>query len=169
MLCVIARIDPGARERLAGLRQSGKAWDIRREELYGHITLATYVGNEEERFIASCRELFSGCRAFIVRYGQIEVLPATSILVASLEKEGTLLSLHEEIVKRWREGLDQWTGGKEWKPHTTLLVNPDGDLAAAEAILKKEFSPFSARVERIEFSRVEENGYTIVDHMDLPA
>ena len=167
MLCVIARIDPGARERLAALRRTGETWDSRTGELYGHITLATYVGDAEDRFIASCRELLSGCRTFSVRYGRIELLPATSILVATLEKEGTLLALHDAIAEKWSGSLDRWTGDERWKPHTTLLYNPDGDLAAAEAVLRKGFSPFTARVERIEFSRVEEAGYTIVDHVDL--
>ena len=169
MLCVIARIDPGARERLAELRKTASAWDTRRGELYGHITLATYLGDEEERFIASCRELLSGCRAFSVRYGRIERLPATSILAASPDKEGALLALHDAIAEKWSGALDRWTGDEGWKPHTTLLYDPEGDLAGAEALLRKEFSPFAARVERIEFSRVEETGYTIVDHMDLPA
>lgn len=169
MLCVIARIDPGARERLAALRRTGGALDRRPGELYGHITLAAYVGDEEDRFIASCRELLSGCRAFSVRYGRIEVLPATSILVASPDKEGALLALHDAIAEKWSGALDRWTGDEGWKPHTTLLYDPDGDLEAAAALLRKEFSPFAARVERIEFSRVEETGYTIVDHMDLPA
>ena len=168
MLCVIARIDPGARERLAALRKTAEAWDSRRGELYGHITLVTYVGDEEERFIASCRALLSGRRAFSVRYGGIEILPATSILVASLEKEGELLSLHGEIAEKWSGGLDRWTGDERWKPHTTLLYDPDGDLTAAAAALEKRFVPFSARVERIEFSRVEETGYTILGSIDLP-
>ena len=168
MLCVIARIDPGARERLADLRQTAEAWAAGTGELYGHITLAAYVGDEEDRFIASCRELLSGCRAFSVRYGRIEVLPATAILVASPEKEGTLLSLHDKIAEKWSGSLDQWTGDEYWRPHTTLLYDPDGDLAAAEAVLGKRFSPFSARVERIEFSRVEETGYTILGSVDLP-
>ena len=128
MLCVIARVDPGARERLAALRRTAEAWDSRRGELYGHITLVTYVGDEEERFIASCRALLSGRRAFSVRYGGIEILPATSILVASLEKEGELLSLHGEIAEKWSGGLDRWTGDERWKPHTTLLPSAPGPI-----------------------------------------
>ena len=169
MLCVIARIDPSAREKLAALQRRAAVRDGRAGELYGHITLVTYMGDEEERFIASCRELLSGFSAFSVRYGRIELLSATSILVASPEKTGTLLALHDAIAEKWSGALDRWTGDEGWKPHTTLLFNPDGDLAAAGAALAKEFSPFSARVERIEFSRVEETGYTIVDHVDLPA
>ena len=168
MLCVIARIDPGARERLAALRRTGGALDRRTGELYGHITLVTYVGDEEDRFIASCRELLSGCRAFSVRYVRIERLPATSILAASPDKEGALLALHDAIAEKWSGALDRWTGDERWKPHTTLLYNPDGDLTAAAAALEKRFVPFSARVERIEFSRVEETGYTILGSIDLP-
>ena len=169
MLCVIARIDPGARERLAALRRAGEAWDSRPGELYGHITLAAYVGDEEDRFIASCRELLSRFSAFTVRYSRVELLSATSILVASPDKESTLLALHDAIAEKWSGSLDRWTGDALWQPHTTLLYDPYGDLEAAAAVLRKEFSPFTARVERIEFSRVEETGYTIVDHVDLPA
>ena len=168
MLCVIARIDPGARERLAALRRKAEARDTRRGELYGHVTLATYAGDEEDRFIASCRGLISGCPAFAVRYIRIEPLPATAILVASLEKEGVLLALHAEIAAAWRGSLDRWTGDASWKPHTTLIHDPCGDLQGIAAALEEAFVPFTARVERIEFSRVEEDGYTIVDGIDLP-
>lgn len=168
MLCVIARIDPGSRDRLAALRRKAEARDRRAGELYGHITLATYMGDEEERFIASCGALLSGFAAFPVRYERIEPLPATSILVASLAKEGALLSLHKELAGMWRESLDKWTGTALWVPHTTLLYDPDGDLEALAAVLREAFDPFAARVERIEFSRVEERGYTIVGAVDLP-
>ena len=168
MLCVIARIDPGARERLAALRRRAEAFVGEMGELYGHITLAAYLGEEEERFIASCRELLAGYAAFPVRYGRIEPLPATSILVASLEPEGTLLSLHGELAERWSGSLDRWTGTELWRPHTTLLHDPEGDLEAAAAALGEGFTPFAARVERIEFSRVEEEGYTIVGSVELP-
>ena len=168
MLCVIARIDPGARERLAALRRRAEAFVGEMGELYGHITLAAYLGDEEARFIASCRELLAGYAAFPVRYGRIEPLPATSILVASPEKEGALLALHDAIAEKWSGALDRWTGNDAWKPHTTLLYEPEGDLEAAAAALKEGFIPFAARVERIEFSRVEENGYTIVGAVDLP-
>ena len=166
MLCVIARIDPDSRERLSALRRSAAGSGA--GELYGHVTLATYLGNEEDRFVASCRELISGCAAFSVRYGRIKLLPATSILVAALEKEGALLALHGRIAERWSGSLDEWTGEDLWLPHTTLLYDPVGDLAAAAAALAKAFVPFTARVERIEFSRVEETGYTIVGSVELP-
>ena len=169
MLCVIARIDPSAREKLAALQRRAAVRDGRAGELYGHITLVTYMGDEEERFIASCRELLSGFSAFSVRYGRIELLSATSILVASPEKEGALLALHDAIADKWSGSLDRWTGDALWQPHTTLLYDPEADLTAVGAAIGKAFTPFSARVERIEFSRVEETGYTIVDHMDLPA
>ena len=108
MLCVIARVDPGARERLAALRKTAEAWDSRRGELYGHITLVTYVGDEEERFIASCRALLSGRRAFSVRYGVIEILPATSILVASfrqvIEKHLLLLRRCIGVLRKTERG-----------------------------------------------------------------
>ncbi len=168
MLCVIARIDPGARERLTALRRKAEAFGGEVRELYGHITLATYIGDEEQRFVSSCQERLFGFSAFTVRYGRIEVLPATAILVAALEKEGELLSIHREVTKKWSKDLDRWTSDELWKPHTTLLHHPQGDLEAAAAVLREIFTPFTARVERIEFSRVEEEGYTIVDHLDLP-
>ena len=153
MLCVIARVDPGARERLAALRKTAEAWDSRRGELYGHITLVTYVEDEEERFIAFCRALLSGRRAFSVRYGGIEILPATSILVASLEKEGELLSLHGEIAEKWSGGLDRWTGDERWKPHTTLLYNSDGDLTAAATAADGFVVALLSRYAFIDYSR----------------
>ena len=167
MLCVLARIDAQARERLLALQRVRERFGLTGSDLYGHITLATYIGEEEGAFLASCRDILSAYTPFSVYYEKVEVLRATSILVASPRKEGTLFAIHRDIAAQWGPCLDVWTGGELWRPHTTLLYNPQIDLQGIAEAMRTEFVPFFARVAEIEFSQVTENGYRIVDSIDL--
>lgn len=167
MLCVIAKLSPGATEKLRALREAAAPpeWNLR--PLHGHITLATYLPEDEERFITVCAELIRGCRPFSVRYEKIEFLPRTSIVVAAPAASEELGSLHDKIAKAFSGSLDQWTGGDSWHPHTTLASGPAEELEPLCEELERRFAPFEARISRIEFSRVEDTGYTILRTMDL--
>ena len=167
MLCVIAKLSPGATEKLRALRETAvpPEWNLR--ALYGHITLATYLPEDEERFIMACAELIRGCRPFSVRSQQIEFLPRTSIVVAAPAASEELVSLHEKIAKAFSGSLDQWTGGDSWHPHTTLASGPAAELEPLCTELQRRFVPFEAWISRIEFSRVEDTGYTILRTMYL--
>ncbi len=167
MLCMIAKLDAGTTERLTALRRAAERFGIPGKALYGHVTLAAYVGDDVPAFLSSCRQLLRSFPAFSVTYDRIEVLSATSILVASPRNEGALARLHSAVAARWGRELDAWTGGSEWKPHTTLLYQPERDLAEIAAALREGFTPFTAAVERIEFSEVLERGYRIVDTVEL--
>ena len=48
-----------------------------------------------------------------------------------------------------------------------LLNNAEIDLNAALQVMQNVFTPFDAEIYRIEFSRVSENGFEIVDAIDL--
>ena len=168
MLCVIARIDAQARKQLLSLRQITERFGITLNELYGHITLATYIGGDDSAFIASCKEIISAYSPFSVYYEKVEVLRATSIIVASPRNEKTLFDLHHDIAARWGPYLDHWTKNDFWQPHTTLMYSPQIDLQMIAEGMRKEFRPFLAQVTRIEFSLVTENGYKIMDSLDLP-
>ncbi len=167
MLCAIARIDTQSRDRLLALQKISERFGAAVRDLYGHITLATYIGEEEGSFIASCKEILSARAPFSVYYEKVEVLGATSIIVASPRNENALFDIHHDIAMRWGPYLDEWTDSDLWKPHTTLLYDPQADLQAIAEAMRKEFVPFYAQVNGIEFSRVTENGYTIVDSVDL--
>lgn len=168
MLCAIAKIDPQSREQLWTLQKTAKRFGFSVRNVYGHITLAAYIGDEDDAFIASCKKIASNYKAFEVCYDRIEVLSATSIIVASPQNENELPGLHHDIAAQWGACLDCWTGTELWKPHTTLVYSPQINLHPAAEAMEKEFVPFRARVEAIEFSRVTGNGFQIVDHIDLP-
>ena len=158
MLCVIAKLAPDVNEKLSRLRQTAMPQVHFSSPLYAHITLATYLPEDTENFIAFCREIFRDVPSFTVRYEKLEVLSETSIM--DMESNG-------KSVNRFGEKLDCWTRGEAWYPHTTLVYNPAMDLNAICKKMQKHFIPFDASVEQIEFSRVEENGYTIVESVRL--
>ena len=69
MLCVIALLDPASTERLSRLRRLTAAFGVPPRAVHGHITLASYIGEDEAGFISSCQAILSRRRKFSVHYG----------------------------------------------------------------------------------------------------
>lgn len=169
MLCVIAKLDKSAAERLSSLKKAFVPAEFAARPLYGHITIANYIGSDEAGFIRYCKAMLEGAATFQVEYKKVEVLKKSAIIVASPEKAGTLAALHREIAEKFAPSLNDWTQPELWQPHTTLLYSPALDLDAICANMKKAFAPFSARVCAIEFSRVLDTDYEIVEKVELKA
>lgn len=167
MLCVIAKLDPGAVEKLRRLQAAAAPFGARPTPVYGHITLATCLSDDDTGFLEGCKALLQGTAPFSVRFDRVEVLPATSIIVAAPQKGGVLLSLHDTITAQYAPSLNQWTCDDRWYPHTTLLYDPQADLPRICQSMQELFSPFEAAVRYIEFSRVTETGYEIADRITL--
>ena len=167
MLCVIAKLDKRSAEKLTALKKAAVP-EASTKPLYGHITLAAYVGDDEAEFMAFCASQLKGVPRFAVEYTRLAVLEETSIVVALPEKTGALSALHRRIAKAYGSHLDQWTCLDEtWLPHTTLLYDPKADLQKLCGKMAADFAPFAAKVVRIEFSRVTPSGYEIVGRIDL--
>lgn len=175
MLCVIAIIDSAATERLMKLGKIAERFGFPSQNVHGHITLATYLGDEEARFISSCKAILSGYRKFPVCYDKIETWLSTSgassFLVAIPRKETALAAIQREIAGEWSASLNEWTQEDTWSPHTSLLYIPGVRLDAAAQAMQEEFEPFAAQIDRIEFSSVREKEgeftYEIVDSVAL--
>ena len=167
MLCVIAKLDAGATERLQRLQRVAASFGLHPAPVYGHITLAAYTPEDDAEFAAGCRELLRDVRPFSVRMDKVEVLQATSIIAALPEKSGALLALHDKIAARYGPFLDQWTRGGDWLPHTTLLYHPQAELPRICRAMREGFSPFAAAVTGIEFSKVTETSYEITGRIAL--
>ena len=165
MLCVIALLSPEADQSLTLLREAALPGVRFTRPLHAHITLATYLPEDTDAFIRSCAKMFGGTRSFTVRYEQIEVL--SDIVIAAPSESPELISLHRRIADQYSESLDQWTAGDLWYPHTTLYCNPESDLNAVCAEMRKHFVPFETRISEIEFSRVGEAGYTVLKKITL--
>ena len=168
MLCVIAKIPDGAADQLRALRETAVPDPGALFPLYAHITIATWLPEDSAAFMRNCRKLLQECRPFTVRYERIEVLPETSVIVAAPAESAALRLLHDRIAEEYAGSLDQWTGTCQWYPHTTLLYDPAADLDAVCQAMRRHFVPFEARISRIEFSKVEETGFTIIDAVQLP-
>ena len=167
MLCVIAKIDPKSKARFLKLQGKIEKLGISVKALHGHITLVSYIGEDEAAFIASCKEILSSCKVFPVCYDKIEVLASSCIVVASPRREGMLEALQRQTAAQWEEELTDYTKADVWYPHTTLLYDRQADLARTAERLGGIFEPFCGEVQTIEFSRVENAGYTIVDTIEL--
>jgi len=166
MLCVIAKLNRNATERLASLQAF--SFPGKPTPLYGHITLATYIGDDEAQFIQFCKSFIQGIPSFPIRYHRVEVLEASSIIVASPVKSGVLESIHQRIAAEYNHSLNSWTQSEQWYPHTTLLYAPNADLHRICCKMAASFAPFSTQISRIEFSRVLESGYEIIETVELP-
>ena len=165
MLCLIAKLDDAASAKLNALRKAVLPDNEQGRPVYGHITVASYQGEQETAFIRSCRELLAKISAFEIAYESVEVLKETHIIVAKPGASETLTTLHRRIAEKHGDDLDPWTKADRWYPHTTLLNRPDTDLEQICSVMARHFSPFHAKVVRFELSRVLPDGYEIVDQI----
>ena len=166
MLCVIAKLNEEATEKLMSIRAAALP-GAALKPLHGHITIASYTGNHGAQFVRFCKSLLEGTSSFAVRYEKIEVLDASSIIVASPEKSGALEALHRRIAEAYNDSLNPWTQADRWYPHTTLLYDPNLDLHWICRKMAASFLPFAAQISGVEFSRVLESGYEIIDRVEL--
>ena len=167
MLCLIAKLDETATGKLLAVRNAALSAAEAAKPLYGHLTLAAYVGDDPARFVRSCRELLGNVPPFGIEYDRIEVLEETAIIVAAPARSERLNTLHRSVAGAFGASLDRWTQEGRWHPHTTLFHGPREDLPGLAAKMAAAFAPFSASVRRIEFSRVLPDGFEIVDHVEL--
>lgn len=168
MLCVIAKLDETATGKLASIQKAALPDAAPSGPLHGHITIAAYIGDKEAEFLQFCKGQIDGIPSFLVEYKKIEVLEDTAIIAASPEKSGALEDIHRRIAREYGGSLNQWSQADWWYPHTTLLYDPALDLHRICRKMSAALVPFSARVCRIEFSRVLESGYDIIDRVELP-
>ena len=161
MLCAIAIIDPASTERLAELENATERFDIPPQDVHGHITLATYTGDDEEVFISSCKSILSGYGRFPVYYDTVGTWICKSgmksFIGAFPRKEPVIMTIQREIAGRWSAYLNEWTQADSWRPHTSLLYVSGVDLSAVAEAMQREFEPFAAQIDRIEFTRVFED------------
>ena len=167
MLCVIAKLDEEATQRLISLQKVAVPDPALRRALHGHITLAAYTGDDEVRFIQDCKELLAEHSSFTVMYEKTEILEETSILVAVPAKNSLLETIHQNITERYSNALDEWTRTEKWLPHTTLFFSTGPELYEAYCRTAGQYVSFQACVCSIEFSRVLATGYEIIDRLNL--
>ena len=167
MLCLLARIDERAREKLIFLQEAAEKHGVPLRHLHGHITIAVYAGSNEASFVENCKMLAADFSVFSIRYEHLQILREPSTISACPLKEGMLLELHKRVAAQWSHELNHWTQSEVWLPHTTLLQDTEADLDQLLQILQNSFDPFDAKVLRLEFSAVRPDGYEIVDFIDL--
>ena len=164
---MIAKLPPDAVERLSILRETAVSKEQPAQPLHGHITIAAYLPEDDAEFLRICSGIIRETPSFSVLYEKLEVLSETSIIVAVPAKPAELAVLHDKIAEKYSKSMDRWTSGKDWYPHTTLIYDPDADLNSLCRSMKKHFIPFEARISQVQFSKVEEAGYSILKSIDL--
>ena len=71
MLCVIVKVNSAATERLMKLEEVPERFGFPPRNLHGHITLATYIGEDEAGFISSCKAILAAYGKFPVYYDKV--------------------------------------------------------------------------------------------------
>ena len=100
MICVIAKLPPDAVERLNILKEAAISERPLVHSLYGHITIANYLPDDDTEFRQVCAGIIRETPSFSVRYEKLEVLSETSIVVATPSKPTALLDLHNRIAEK---------------------------------------------------------------------
>ena len=149
MLCVIAKIDPKSKARFLKLQGKIEKLGISVKALHGHITLVSYIGEDEAAFIASCKEILSSCKVFPVCYDKIEVLASSCIVVASPRKEGVLEAVQRKIAEKWAKKTCPTTCRQMCGIRTQHFCRICRQtLGKSRGIWKKTLSRFVARCRR---------------------
>lgn len=112
MLCVIAKIDPKSKARFLKLQEKIEKLGISVKALHGHITLVSYIGEDEAAFIASCKEILSSCKVFPVCYDKIEVLASSCIVGGFAAQRGGAGSGAKEDRRKMGERLARLHAGR---------------------------------------------------------
>lgn len=149
MLCVIAKIDPKSKARFLKLQEKIEKLGISVKALHGHITLVSYIGEDEAAFIASCKEILSNCKVFPVCYDKIEVLASSCIVVASPQQRGGAGSGAKEDRRKMGERLARLHAGRcvvSRTQHFCRICRQT--LGKSRSIWKKTLSRFVARCRR---------------------
>lgn len=167
MLCVIVKIDNNAREKLQHIANIVKQFGLKPMNIHGHFTLITYIGKNELEFVERCKIVLKEVAPFPVIYDEVKVLPATSIIVASPKETSKLVQLHHKLSSIEPTGLEFWTSDENWEAHTTLVYKPDIDLYPIAEKMKEVFIPFEIKLSCIEFSKVLDKGYEIIETVYL--
>ena len=128
MLCLIAKLDDSASAKLNAIRKAALPDSEQGKQIYGHITLASFLGERETAFVRSCRELIAEIPAFEVTYESLVILKETHIIVAKPGDSEILTTFHRRIAEKHGDDLDPWTKEDRWYPHTTLYYGPEEDL-----------------------------------------
>ncbi len=161
MLCAIVIVDSEAEARLLKVEKIAERFGFPSKNVHGHITLATYMGDDEEAFMSSCKSILSGYGKFPVYYDKVEAWASVSgvktFIVAVPRKEPVIVNIQKEISQSWSTDLNKWTREDAWNPHTSLMHIPGVDLSDVAEAMQKEFKPFVAQIDRIEFTRVFED------------
>ena len=155
MLYVIAKIDKSARARLSWIQSFSASFGVVPRPIYGHITLAAFEG-EPSALMAACKAALAEQAAFSVDFRTVEVLREERVIAALAAREGTLAALRERLaaVAPCEEN---------WVPHTALLHDGRMDLNWVRSAMAQMFQPFTAGVERIEFT----DGDRVLDALEL--
>ena len=168
MLCAIAIIDSSATERLRYLRRLSERFGAPPKDIHGHITLATYIGANEDSFISSCKTLLVGYKRFSVHYDRVTIFDSSAVIVAVPRRESILTAMQKEISGIWATDLNEWTQEDTWSPHTSLLYSRQLDLPAILRAMQEEFEPFTAQVDRIEFTHIhDDDSCELIDRLAL--
>ncbi len=167
MLCVLAKLDRLSTEALRAVQATASAFGLSPAPLHGHITLAAYIGENEESFLRDCTAFLANTPAFSVPYDRIEALEETSIIAALPRLTPELKAIHDRIAAEYGSDLDIWTSGEDWLPHTTLLFASQTELSPICREMLDRFTPFEARVACVEFSRVGSGTYEIISSILL--
>ena len=128
MLCVLAKLSDDATEKLNALKGSAIPDNEGAKPLHGHITLASYEGEDEAGFTRSCKELFNDIRHFDIRYeknSDDRSLGADAGLLLQASPSGLLcLRVCVAFLPRRFPGPDQLG-----KRHRRMGGDPAGDSA----------------------------------------
>lgn len=168
-ICAIFCLDDLTKKRIQNYRDLlTNEYDIPRQELYPHITLAHYLEISQNEIIKYSERFIEKVNSFTVQYNSIEVLSGNCIALR-IENNDKIVDLYDRYHLKFDSHCDIWTKKENelWIPHSTIYGKSESRLEDMKAYLKEKFVPFEGKIVGFELSVIKNDGFEIIFSKEL--
>ncbi len=153
-LCAIATFDEDTNIKFKKIQDELVKVGIKEQEVPPHITLAAYVGIDDEDVCRWTKEFASKNKGIKVKFSNIGLFGLNVAFIApcvSDELKDFHRAFHEKYDHMCGEiGLNYSLAGTGWVPHATVLIEEADALIKALPVINDNFQPFTGEIDKIE-------------------
>lgn len=153
-LCAIATFDESTDMKFKKIQDELVKVGIKEQEVPPHITLAAYVGVEEEAIDSWIEEFIAKNRKIEVKFSNIGLFGLRVVFIAPYVSD-ELKDFHRVFHKKYDDacgeiGLNYSLAGGGWIPHVTAFIDEADALIRVLPIINDNFQPFIGEIDKIE-------------------
>ncbi len=168
-ICAILCLDEETNNRIQAYRDALiDKYGLPKDSIYPHITLAFYLGIDQNKIIEYTEKFVEGMKSFGIQYISVEVFSGNCV-TCIVSPSSEIIELYNMYHLEYDSYCDMWTQkeNKLWKPHSTIYVGSESKLEEMKSHIEVDFVPFEGKVTRFELSQINEDGFEIIYSKEL--